>query len=134
MNPVIFNETITEDTMMDFIHQIMDIFRLSNYQKYILFSLKVEKDDCIIRMSILNHDGVNQQYENIHMNASDSYFPSFLVNLVQAFREHCDIIREDIVNLDQDSFVALRMITEFNDLITLDGLEEDVAKELLKQE
>ena len=74
MNSIIFKEEITENNYQDFIHQIIDIFRLSNYQKYIMFSLKIEKEECIIRMSILNHDGANQKYEDIVMNSTTSYF------------------------------------------------------------
>lgn len=133
MKSKVFSTMINEKNMQDFIHQVMDIFRISNYHKYIIFSLKIEEEDCVIRMSILNYDGVNQQYEDVHMDASSSYFPSFLMNLVQAFREHCEIIKEDIVNLDQDEYVAFRMITEYNDFVTFDGLTEEMAQTLLKK-
>ena len=133
MNSIIFKEEITENNYQDFIHQIIDIFRLSNYQKYIMFSLKIEKEECIIRMSILNHDGANQEYEDIVMNSTTSYFSSFLHLLIQELREHCEIVKEDIVNVNDKEVFAFRMITEFNDLITIDGLTEEKAKELLKE-
>jgi len=132
MNNKIFDSRITENNYLEFIEQVMNIFRLSNYNKYILFSLKIENDECSIQLSVLNNEGNSQKYDVIKMDINNQYFYPFLRELVFRFHEQCVITNEDIVNLDGDSFVAYRMITEFNDLITIDGLTEEVAKEFLK--
>ncbi|MBP5678672.1 MAG: hypothetical protein J6X28_02440 [Bacilli bacterium] len=131
MNLKLFHETITENNYTDLIRQLVDVFRISNSNQYIFLSLKIEEGGCTIQMSILNKDGNNQTYEALKMDTNNPYFYPFLNDLVLSLRNQCKISKEDIVNLDQDSFVAFRMITDFNDLITIDGLTEREAKELL---
>ncbi len=131
MNSKIFSERLTENNYKDFVEQILNVFRLSNFDKYILFSLKFEQAICVMRLSILRNDGNKQEYEEVRVDSNEPYFYEFLQYMVNQFREHCDITREDVVNLDKDHYVAFRMITKYNDLITIDGLSESQAKGLL---
>lgn len=134
MNSIIFNEKITEENYTDFVEKIVSIFRISSYDKYILFSLKLEKQDCIMHLSVLRNDGDKQEFEEIRVNNNSSFFYDFLDTLVFRLREVCEITKEDIVNLDDDHYVAFRIITKYNDLITIDGLAESQANRLLKGE
>ena len=129
-----FNEKISEHNYHEFIDQIINVFRLSSFDKYILFSMKIENKECVIQLSILNSDGEKREYEDLKIDSSDSFFHELLDELVIRLRENCEITKEDIVNLDGDAFVAYRMITKFNDLITIDGLTEEEANHLLKNE
>ena len=131
MNSILYNDRITEDNYSDFVEQIVNIFRLSSPDKYIMFSLQLDRQDCIIQLSILNNDGNKQEYEPIKMNNNSDYFYEFLDRLVSRLRDTCEIMTEDMVNLDDDHYVAFRMITKFNDLITIDGLTEGQANHLL---
>ena len=132
MNSIIFNEKITENNYMEFVEQILNVFRLSNFDKYILFSLRFDNSICVMKLSVLNHDGNKQEFEEVKLDSNESFFYSFLEYMVQQLREHCDITKEDFVNLDDDHYVAFRMITKYNDLITIDGLAESQAKRLLE--
>ena len=134
MKDILINDKITEDNYHEFVEQIVNIFRISSLDKSILFSLKIEKADCNIDLSILRNDGNKQEYERVTIDSNEPFFYDFLHFLVKSIREHLEIIKEDYVNLDDDYFVAYRMITKFNDLITFDGLTEDQAKDLLKKE
>ncbi len=131
MSSIIFNEEITENNYKDFVEKIVNVFRLSNYDKYLIFGLKIEKNECIIKLSIFNSTGDRQEYEDIKMECDEKYFYIFLKYLVSQLRDNSSIKKEDIVNLDDDHFVAFRMITEHNDLVTIDGLTESQANDLL---
>ena len=132
MKSVIFNEKITESNYHEFVDQMVNIFRLSSFEKYILLSMKVDNGECIIQLSILNSDGEKREYEDMRLDSTHSFFHEMLDELVIRLRENCEITKEDIVNLDGDSWVAYRMITKHNDLITIDGLAEEDANHLLK--
>lgn len=131
MSTILFHEKISEDNYKEYVEQIMNIFHLSSYDKSILFALRFEKSDCIMQLSILNQDGQSQEYEKVHIDSNAPYFYEFLEYLVSEFRSHCEIEKEDIVNLDDDHYVAFRMITKYNDLITMDGLTESQANRFL---
>ena len=87
-----------------------------------------------MKLSVLRNDGNKQEYEEVKVDSNEPYFYDFLDYLVKSIREHCEITREDIVNLDDDHYVAFRMITNYNDLITMDGLTETQAKKLMEKE
>lgn len=130
MSSIIFNDKITENNYGELIEQFINIFRLSNVNKYILLALKIEKSECAIRLSILNNDGNNEVYEPIKMDSNSNFFHDFLRDLITAIRENCPVTKEDTVNLDDDNFVAFRMITEFNDMVTIDGLSENEVESI----
>lgn len=132
MNSILFNEKISENNYKEFVKQIMNVFQRSSYDESMLFSLKFEQSDCIMQLSILYHDGSQKKYKEVHMDSNESYFYDFLDYLVTEFRNHCEIEKEDIVNLDDDHYVAFRMITKYNDLITMDGLTESQANRFFK--
>lgn len=125
-----FNENITENNFGDFIEQLVNVFRLSSFDKYFLLSLKIVKSECIINLSILSNDSNNVEYESVKMDSNSHFFHDFLRQLVDALRESFEITKEDTVNLDDDNFVAFRMITKFNDLITIDGLSSSEVNAL----
>ena len=132
MDSVIFKDKITENNYKEFVEQIVNVFRLSNPDKYILFSLRLENSDCIMKLSILRNDGSSQNYEEVKIDSNEPYFYEFLDYFVASIRDHCEIVKEDIVNLDDDHFVAFRMISKYNDLLTFDGLTQEQANHLLK--
>jgi len=133
MDLKLFNEKITENNYKDFVEKIIHIFRLSNYDKYLMLALKIEKATCIMKLSILSSNGDCQIFDEIRMDCDERYFYDFLKYLVVSIRDNCDISMEDIVNLDDDHFVAYRMITTHNDLVTIDGLTEKQANQLLPE-
>ena len=65
MNTILFHEKITENNYKDFVEQIMNVFRLSSFDKSILFSLWFEQSNCVMQLSILNQDGNKQEYEKV---------------------------------------------------------------------
>ena len=134
MSLTIFNEEVTENNYGDLVEKLVNIFRISSFDKYILLALKIEKSTCSIDLSILNNDGNNEKYESIKMDANSPYFHKFLRELVLTLRDNFDITKEDHVNLDDDNFVAYRMITKYNDMITIDGLSENEVKALSAKE
>ena len=134
MKTVIFQDKITGENYHEFIDRVINIFRLSSPDKYILFSLKLVKQDCIMKLSILRNDGEGEEYEEIIMDNNSEFFFDFLNEFVQRLREVCEVVSEDYVNLDDDYYVAYRMITKYNDLVTMDGLTETQAKQLLGKE
>ena len=131
MDSIIFDDKITENNYKEFVSKIMDVFSLSSYDKSILFSLEFVESDCVMKLAIIHQDGNSQNYPEIRVDSNESYFFDFLNYMVSEFRNHCEITKEDIVNLDDDHYVAFRMITKYNDLITMDGLTESQANRFL---
>ena len=131
MNSSIFNDKVTENNYQEFVEQVINVFRLSSFNRNILCSLRLDKNESFMKIKILNQEGEKQEYDEVVIDHNETYFYDFLKYFVEQIRIYCEIASEDIVNLDDDNFVAFRMITKYNDLITIDGLTEKQANSLL---
>ena len=130
MESLMLNNIIHEADYLDYIYGIANIFCLSSSDKYIIFAMKVEHNQCSAKMTIYNQEGISKEYQDVTIKCDESFY-NFLKQLVQNIEEVASITKKDIVNLDRDEYVAFRMITSHNDLITIDGLEKHQAELLL---
>ena len=129
----LMNESVREDNYGEYIDKIINIFRLSSKNSSILFRLKIVQDRATIKLSIINQSGASQEYSDVVMNCDTLFYQSFLIPLVEQMNETITINVKDIVNLDGDSLYTFRMVTENNDLFTIDGLSYDDANHLLER-
>lgn len=116
----------------DYIEKILNIYRLSNKDSSILFNIKIENLKCYCSMSIIGRDGDKQEFSDVILDFDNTLFPEFLDVLVLKFNKEVKVKVKDIVNLDDDSLVAFRMVTEDNDLFSIDGLSPEDANHLKK--
>ena len=127
----LMEKTLNEDTYQDYIEKIINIFRLSKKESSIFFALKVDQDKANISLSIIDSQGEKEEFQDVVLKCDKSFYDNFLKKLVIEIEKNISIVSKDIVNLDGDSLVAFRMITENNDMFSFDGLSEDDANYLL---
>lgn len=120
-----------KDKLNEYINKIVNIFRLSCPDKYIIFKMKIDNNNCNCNVSIYNEKGIDSKLDDISIECDSYFYDSFLNKLVVEVSKCCSIVKKDVVNLDGDVFVAFRMITENNDLFIIDGLEEERANSLI---
>lgn len=131
-----YNE-IDKNNYNEYIEKILNIYRLSSKDSSILFNIKIENYKCYCSMSIVGRAGDKQEFLDVILDFDDKFFPEFLDVLVTRINNDVRIKVKDIVNLDDDSLVAYRMVTDNNDLFTIDGLSLEDAnhfKELCSDE
>lgn len=114
----------------DYIEKILNIYRLSNKDSSILFNIKLDNLKCYCSMSIIGRSGDKQEFSDVILDYDNNLFPEFLDILVTKFNRDVRVKVKDIVNLDGDSLVAYRMVTDDNDLFTIDGLNLEDAYHL----
>ena len=131
MDSSILINSLNEDNYSEYIENILNIFRLSNKESYILLNSKIESESCVLNLSIINSDGESKRFSDITFKCDSSFYSNFLDVLVSKVYNECNIVTVDSVNLDNDNYVAFRMITENNDLFTVDGLTEEYAMHLI---
>ena len=117
-----YNE-IDKNNYNEYIEKILNIYRLSSKDSSILFNIKIENYKCYCSMSIIGRAGDKQEFSDVILDFDDKFYPEFLDILVTKINNEVRIKVKDIVNLDGDSLVAYRMVTDNNDLFTIDGLE-----------
>lgn len=127
----LLNGNINEDNFDDYIDKIINIFRLSNKNSSILFDLKLKDYKATIKLLIVGQNGERKEFSDVIMKCDTSFFSNFLKPLVEKLNEDGAIANKDIVNLSDSDLVTFRLITDNNDLFTIDGLSNDDANYLL---
>ena len=126
------NLEIDKNNYGEFVDKIVDIFRLSIKTSSILFNLKISDYTAYINLSIVEHSGEKKEYNEVILDYNDRFYNDFLLPLISKVNMFGNIVTKDIVNLDNDSLVTLRLISENNDLFTIDGLSQDDSNNLMK--
>lgn len=132
MSSSLLENNLNDENYKDYIDKILNIFRLSNKESSIMYEIKIEQSECVCKLSIVNNNGDNKVFNDIVFKNDFSLFHYFIDELVKKINLDVKIVSKDVVNLDNDEFVTFRMITENNDLFTIDGLEKDFAGHLIQ--
>lgn len=130
MDSSLLVNTLNEDNYDEYIEKIINVFRLSSKESSIIFSLRIIENKCLIKLSIVKQNGDREEFNDISLKCDEVFYNKFIEVLVDKFLKNIDVVAKDIVNLDEDSLVTLRLITENNDLFSIDGLEKDYASKL----
>ena len=131
MSTSLLNDSLNNKNYDQYIDNTVNIFKLSSKESSILFSAKIENNNCLINLSIVNQDGKVKKFRDVIFECDDKFYSNFIDKLVDKTINECNIISFDLVNLDRDEFSTFRMIMENNDLFTIDGLTKERASHLL---
>lgn len=130
MKNSLLENDINQSNYDDYIEKVLNIYRLSNKENSILFDIKIDNLKCFCKLSIIGIDGTSKEFNDVTFDFDTDFFKDFICNLVVKFNNDVRVKVKDIVNLDDNSLVTYRMITENNDLFSIDGLSKDDALKL----
>lgn len=131
MDRSLINKVLNEDSYNEYIEKLINIFKLSIKESSIICNLKIDNNNCLIKLSIVNQNGEKEEFNDKTFKCDEVFYKEFLNILIKRFNEEIEVVTKDIVNLDDDSLVTLRLLTKNNDLFSVDGLREDRANYLL---
>lgn len=131
MEKSLIDDNLTLDNYKNYIEKILNIFRLSSKNSSILFELKIENYKAIIKLSIVSLDGEREDFQDFVTECDTSFYHKLLIPLIRQIAESITISTRDIIKFPNKALSTFRMISENNDLFTIDGLSEDDAKGLL---
>ena len=132
MKMSLIDRNLTEDSYDEYIEKIINIFRLSSKKSSILFDLKIDNYKAFIQLSIINQEGEKQEFSDVVLKCDEKFYSGFLIPLISKINNVITIKVKDIVEISSSELVTFRMITENNDLFSIDGLSSDDANSLLE--
>lgn len=124
-------DEIQEEVYLDYVNNLVNISRLTTKDNSIMFNFKISNGKCLNEITVIDQQGSKKDFEDLVFKCNDVFYDVFLPKLVEELYKNNNIVVKDIVNLDGDEFVALRMISESNDLFSIDGLTKEKAESLL---
>ena len=132
MNSSLLTKSINEDSYEDYIEQVMNIYRLSSKDKSIIGNIKITGKKIIASLSILNSvNGYLNKFTDIVFNHSESFYDRFIKELVRRMNNECNVSFNDLVTEENIDEVTYRMVTENNDMFTIEGLDRVKADNII---
>lgn len=92
--------------------------------------MKIKYYKCIIKLTIVKKNGDREDFLDRTISCNQNFYQNFVDVLVRNFLGEMNVITKDIVSLSDDGLVTFRMITDNNDLFSIDGLSDEHAKYL----
>ena len=127
----LIDKNLNEDSYEEYVDKIINIFRLSSKESSILFDMEIKDYKAKIKLSIVSQHGEKEEFSDMVFKCDTVFYQKFLTQLVDKINQNSNIVVKDIVNLSDSDLVTFRLITENNDLFTINGLSDDDAKSLL---
>lgn len=131
MNKSLMEKNLSEDNYNEYIESIANIFRLSSKESSILFDLKIKDYKAMIKLSIVSQNGEQKEFQDVVFKCDSIFYNDFLKSLIEMVNDNSNIVVKDIINLSDSDLMTLRLITDNNDMFSIDGLSDDDAKSLL---
>ena len=129
-NGLMEKEMFKED-YQNYLDKIANVFRISDKRSSIIYDIKIKDYQALAKLSIVNMEGEKKEFQDVLLDCDQDFSSSFLIPLVEKICEIVDVQTKDIVNLTENDLVTFRIITNNNDLFTIDGLSPDDANNLL---
>ena len=114
----------------DYKENLMNISRLTSRDNSILFNFNIIDNKCINTVTMMEQSGDNSELRKVEFDYNEEFSESFLKPFIKKFNEDCGVVLTDTVDLDGDKKYTYRMITENNDLVTIDGISREYANTL----
>ena len=127
----LIDKNLNEDSYDEYVDKIVNIFRLSNKESSILFDMEIKDYKAKIKLSIVSQHGEKEEFSDMVFKCDTIFYHKFLTSLVNKINQNSNIVVKDIVDFSDSNLVTFRLITENNDLFTINGLSFDDAKSLL---
>lgn len=113
-----------------YIKKVLDVACLSTKENSVLIGLTIEDGRCRCTVELLEQNGKKSIGRSVAFSCTDSFYTNFLERLVVEYSDTTNTVVADIVDVDGDDQFTFRMVSENNDMFTVDGISKEYAKKL----
>ena len=114
----------------DYIKKILEVACLSTKENSVLIGLTIDDGKCRSTVELLEQNGKRDIGRSVAFSCTDSFYINFLEKLVVKYSDVTNTVVTDIVDVDGDDQFTFRMVSENNDMFTVDGISKEYAKKL----
>lgn len=114
----------------EYLEKVLEIARLTTKDNSILISFTVEDGKCSSKVELLEQNGDRGALKSVNFACTDNFKTNFLEKLVVEYAKTTNVILSDIIDIDGDNQFTFRMVSESNDLFSIDGISKEYALKL----
>ncbi len=114
----------------NYIKKVLEVASLSTKENSVLIGLTIDDGKCRSTVEMIEQNGNRGVGKSISFACTDNFYRNFLERLVVEYSKVTNTVVADIVDVDGDDQFTFRMVSENNDMFTVDGISKDYARKL----
>lgn len=115
----------------EYIESLLNVARLTTKQNSVLISFDIVDDQCFSIVDFVQQDGTMDRLKDTNFLCNDEFYKEFLEKFVIAYYDNMVIAFNDSIDMNADGKYTYRMITEDNDMMSIDGITLEYANHLM---
>lgn len=123
---------VKKDTYEEYKNSLLNIARLTHKDNSILINFEVVGTTCYNRVYYIQRDGSKDLLKEEVFNVDEMFYQEFLEKFINEYYGNMDIAFSDNINMNEDDLYTYRVVTEDNDMLSVDGISLEYAKSLMK--
>lgn len=122
---------IDKEKYEEYCESLLSIARLTNKENSILMNFDIEGVTCRNVVSFIQQDGTKDVLKDVTFDADDEFYKDFLEEFVKMYCSNMVVAFNDSINLNADGKYTYRVVTDDNDMLSINGISHDYANYLL---
>ena len=131
MSSSLLVNSIGEGAYDEYIEKLMNIYRLSSKDSSIIGHVQIIGEKSKVTLSIVDRNGYSNNFTDIVFRRNENFYERFIKEIIKRMNSECHILVNDLVGSDNEKNVTYRMITENNDMFTIEGLDRVRANQIV---
>lgn len=115
----------------EYLESLLNIARLTNKQNSILINFNIKGDICTNVVSFIQLDGTKDILKDSMFECDDEFYKAFLEKFIKEYYETMVVAINDSIDINADGKYTFRVITDDNDMMSIDGISLDYANYLM---
>ena len=122
---------IEKEKYEEYCESLLNIARLTNKENSILINFDVQGVTCRNVVSFIQQDGTKDVLKDSTFDCDDEFYKEVIEEFVKMYCSTMVVAFNDNINLNSDGKYTYRVITDDNDMLTINGISHDYANYLL---
>lgn len=123
---------IRKEKYDEYIESLLNAARLTKKENSVLINFKVEDEVCINKVEFIQQNGTKDTFKEETFLCDDAFYKDFLEKFVIAYYSNMVVVFNDSIDMNADGKYTYRVITDDNDMMSIDGITLEYANYLMK--
>ena len=115
----------------EYIESLLNIARLTTKENSVLINFNILGDTCSNVVSFIQRDGTKDILKDSTFICDDEFYKEFLEKFIVEYYETMVVAFDDSIDISLDGKYSFRVITDDNDMLSINGISVDYANYLM---
>ena len=123
---------INKEMYDEYCESLLNIARLTTKENSVLISFNVDGDNYTNVVSFIQQDGTKDILKDSTFVCDEDFYKDFLEKFILEYSKTMVIAFNDSIDMNADGKYTYRVVTEDNDMLSVDGISLDYANYLME--